>query len=493
MKTMRSLSKNHYLKTAIFFLIAVMFTVGVISCEGETETYDLTMAVNPAGTGTATDLTGTAPYSAGTVVIIKAEANEGYLFYRWTAPAGTFINPNLAETTFAMPAQNVIVTANFVSPLIGTWYDLDAVRYNMSGNYTLISDLDFTTAGYDELASPAANGGKGWLPIGLCNSDPFTGSFDGQGYEIRDLFIDRPDDDCVGLFGFVGQTGVVQNVGLVDFDVAGHQGVGGLVAALTDGTVSNSYVIGNATGDYGVGGLVGQNGGNIDECRSTSNVNSDNDGGGLVGWNSGNISNAFSTADVTGQHFLGGLVGATIEGGIVSDSYATGSVTGYDHVGGLMGLNKGTVSNSYSTGSVTCSTTYSGGLVAENWGTVSNSYSTGNVTGDEFIGGLVGVFNTGTVSDSYATNSVTGNDAVGGLVGFNFEGTVSNSFWDTQTSGQSSSAGGTGKTTVQMQDITTFSGAGWDIIAVVNSGTRNPAYIWNIVDGATYPFLSWQP
>jgi len=70
---------------------------------------------------------------------------------------------------------------------------------------------------------------------------------------------------------------------------------------------------------------------------------------------------------------------------------------------------------------------------------------------------------------------------------------VSNSFWDTQTSGQPTSSGGTGKTTAQMKDIDTFSGAGWDIIAVANSSTRNTGYIWNIVDDVTYPFLSWQP
>jgi len=88
---------------------------------------------------------------------------------------------------------------------------------------------------------------------------------------------------------------------------------------------------------------------------------------------------------------------------------------------------------------------------------------------------------------------VTGGAWVGGLVGQNAFGTVSNSFWDTQTSGQATSHGGTGRTTEQMQDITTFSGASWDIVAVGGPGERNPTYIWNIVDDVTYPFLSWQP
>jgi len=89
---------------------------------------------------------------------------------------------------------------------------------------------------------------------------------------------------------------------------------------------------------------------------------------------------------------------------------------------------------------------------------------------------------------------VTGNEHVGGLVGENMGGgQISNSFWDIQTSVQATSAGGTGKNTTEMQDISTFSGAGWNIRAVNGPGDRNLAGIWNIVDGLTYPFLSWQP
>ena len=128
-------------------------------------------------------------------------------------------------------------------------------------------------------------------------------------------------------------------------------------------------------------------------------------------------------------------------------------------------------------------------------GSVSNSYSTGSVNGDEYVGGLVGFCDIdGSVSNSYSTGSVTGSSYVGGLVGCSEgENNVTNCFWDTETSGQATSDGGTGKTTAAMQDITTFSGVTWDIIAVGNPSARNPAYIWNIVDDVTYPFLSWQP
>jgi len=77
--------------------------------------YDLTMAVAPGGSGTATDLTGASPYTAATVVNIQAVAAAGYRFLNWSAPAGTFGNATAATTTFTMPAQNVTVTANFVA------------------------------------------------------------------------------------------------------------------------------------------------------------------------------------------------------------------------------------------------------------------------------------------------------------------------------------------------------------------------------------------
>jgi hypothetical protein len=77
-------------------------------------------------------------------------------------------------------------------------------------------------------------------------------------------------------------------------------------------------------------------------------------------------------------------------------------------------------------------------------------------------------------------------------VGENSDGTVNDSLWDIQTSGQPTSDGGTGKTTTEMRNIATFMGAGWNIVAVANPGARDPAYAWNIVDGETYPFLSWQ-
>ena len=116
MKAILSLRRHHYLRSIGILLIVVALVAGIISCV-PADKYELTMAVNPAGSGTAQDLTGASPYAANTKVDIKATALGSYKFVKWTAPAGTFGDPNLATTTFTMPAQNVTATAHFVGPL----------------------------------------------------------------------------------------------------------------------------------------------------------------------------------------------------------------------------------------------------------------------------------------------------------------------------------------------------------------------------------------
>jgi hypothetical protein len=213
-----------------------------------------------------------------------------------------------------------------------------------------MNDLDSTTARNQELASPTANEGKGWHPIiGAGGDPPFTGTFDGQGYEIRDLFINLPGIGYVGLFSIVGEGGRIENIGVVNADVTSNAYIGGLVGA-NAGTVSNSYSTGSLTSFLWVGGLVGFNleEGTVSNSYSTGSVHSDNGAGGLLGGNVGTVSNSYSTSSVTGEGGVGGLVGANT--GTVSNSYSTGSVTsGGNYVGGLVGDNQeeGTVSNSF--------------------------------------------------------------------------------------------------------------------------------------------------
>ncbi|MDH4291155.1 MAG: hypothetical protein OEV56_00930 [Dehalococcoidia bacterium] len=449
--------------------------------------YSLSVDVSPSGAGLVSPLGGT--YGPGVQVTLTASPANGYRFVNWTGDVRTVSNVNSALAIISMN-DDYSITANFALEIIEIrdWYDLDAVRENLGGSYLLMNGLDSTIAGYMELASKTANGGMGWEPIGT-SGDGFTGSFNGQGYEIRDLFINRPDQDYVGLFAHISwmhpieNVGVIENVGLVNADVTGYRQVGALVGD-NSGIVNNSYSTCSVTSGWSyVGGLVGYNDG-------------------------GFVSNSYSASNVTGFRYVGGLVGGitgtrAVREGTVINCYSTSSVTGFTRTGGLVAsiVADGNVSNSYFAGSVN-GTRWVGGLVAENYGgNVSNSYSTGNVTGRDYsgyVGGVVGLNLWGSISSCYSTGTVSGKRPVGSLVGENSEGTVNNSFWDTETSGQATSDGGTGKATAEMQDIDTFTDTEtegldepWDITAIA-PGETNDAYTWNIVDGQTYPFLSWQ-
>jgi uncharacterized repeat protein (TIGR02543 family) len=130
MKTILSPRKDHYLKRVGIFLILLALIAGMVGASCGASGYDLTMAVDPAAGGTATDETKGSPYAEGTIVKIKAEAKTGYQFVSWTAPAGTFGNANAASTIFAMPGVDVTVTANFAAG-----YDL-SMAVNPAGGGT---------------------------------------------------------------------------------------------------------------------------------------------------------------------------------------------------------------------------------------------------------------------------------------------------------------------------------------------------------------------
>ena len=323
------------------------------------------------------------------------------------------------------------------------WKDLARIANNLTAAYILMNDLDLNTGGYTEVAGPGANEGKGWKPIGTLH-DGFAGSFDGRGYEIRDLSINRADEDAVGLFGYAGEGALIESVGVVNVDVSGNDTVGGLVGH-NRGTVSGSYSTGSVTGGERVGGLVGDHWG-------------------------GTVSNSYAAGNVTGAGYVGGLAGYVSAGGTVGGCYASGNVIGGMSVGGLVGWN---------------------GV-----GAVTGSYSSGTVTGSGLVGGLVGA-NLDTLSDSYAAGSVTGEESVGGLVGRN-TGAVSNSFWDVEGSGVDESAGGTGKTTAEMQRIHTFMDVAtgglhepWDMAPVEHFDPREPS-TWYIDHETDYPRLYFE-
>ncbi len=127
-----------------------------------------------------------------------------------------------------------------------------------------------------------------------------------------------------------------------------------------------------------------------------------------------------------------------------------------------------------------------GGLAGSTSEIITNTFVTGSVTATaDTVGGLVGIHNSGeTISYSYSNALVSGSGSTGGLIGVN-NGTVTGSFWDTETSGQGTSAGGTGKTTNEMKQTSTFNTAGWDYSTLwFQRATRNDGYPLFINQGA---------
>ncbi|MCL2218395.1 MAG: hypothetical protein FWC23_00275 [Chitinispirillia bacterium] len=300
-------------------------------------------------------------------------------------------------------------------------------EFPLDGSYELTGPID---------ASPSRdlNEGLGFAPIGrrvvlysdgtgadaevLDSTKAFSGRFDGKGFAISGLYINRNiasevEGANIGLFGFA-RGAEIRNLYVHAESVAGHRYVGALVGRMVRTRVDGCYTSGRVVGVVDVGGLVG----GLDFALAPGTV----------------VVSSYSSADVSGGTSVGGLVGSSDRGSIIG-CYTTGTVTGsVQRAGGLLGRNT-------------------------DMGAVWRSYSFADVAGETAVGGLVGENSASTVALSYFAGTVTGSSAVGGLAGVNSDlGTVSNSFWDTERSGQAASAGGgTGKTTVEMLNDATYS------------------------------------
>ncbi|SDM33127.1 The GLUG motif-containing protein [Geoalkalibacter ferrihydriticus] len=326
---------------------------------------------------------------------------------------------------------------------ITTAEQLDAVRDYRDKHFILRNDIDL---------SPY-NTGEGWLPIGADYDIRFVGTFNGNGFTIHNLFINR-DENYIGLFGYIDNA-KISKLTIENASVTGRNFVGALTGTAKDTTIDNIHVTGMVAGQFDqVGGLVG-NGRNLIaiDCSSDVEVTGVQRLGGLIGYqslesgDSSKIENSHATGSVSGHSYVGGLVGEnryliinssstanvqasnSIAGGLVGEnrgeiinSFATGAVGGDSSVGGLVGYQTdGSITDAYATGFVSAvnNTSNAGGLVGEaSSTTLTNTYATGKVQGSGNVGGLVGIIKEGNISRSYANGGVEGNWRLGGLVGF---------------------------------------------------------------------------
>lgn len=184
--------------------------------------------------------------------------------------------------------------------IITTAAQLNNVRNGLSSYYKLGSDINLSSYG-------------NWIPVGNNNSN-FRGGFDGNGYTITGLTINRPAESYIGLFGYVSTVGQIRNVHLSGVNIIGYDYTGSLVGYINYGKVENSSASGTMTGYRHVGGLVGKS-------ENSAVVNG-------------------SSANVTVQGYanLGGLIGQYASWAPMADNAASGNVTGTGaNIGGLIG------------------------------------------------------------------------------------------------------------------------------------------------------------
>ena len=142
-------------------------------------------------------------------------------------------------------------------------------------------------------------GGEAWTPIGQYARYAYTGNFDGQGYTISRLKVTGSSSNHYGLFGVVGNGGVIRSL-----------------------TVSGVVTItGSGNGTYGIGGSIGKlDAGKIEQCINEVVVSGNYNTGGTVGYltNGGTVGQCINKASITGSYNVGGIVGQVNGAGEIS-------------------------------------------------------------------------------------------------------------------------------------------------------------------------------
>lgn len=208
------------------------------------------------------------------------------------------------------------------------------------------------------------------------------GTFDGNGNTIRGYH-----NQSEALFGSISSAGVIKNLNLVNSRVECERKSGEGDVVRTAGLVSVNY-------------------GEVVNCSVDVNIDAEgNYVGGLAGQNDGEIRDCYVSGCVSGWDSTGGVCGSN-EGLIENCSFVFGNVIGFMGAGGLAGDNiRGKITK--------CSV-------------ISGEVSDGEKFGDSVTGGLVG-WNEATLEDSYIYNS---NCKHGLVVGKNKNGKVVNCFWN---------------------------------------------------------------
>lgn len=203
--------------------------------------------------------------------------------------------------------------------------DLEALRKYVDAGRKTSGITFFMTRDIDMSVVYSADSGKSWTPIGNVN-EPFQGTFDGQGYTVKYIYIDTAQDDQ-GLFGHVNRGALIKNLGISGLVNAGTN-AGSIVGDFNFSTIVNCWSSCSVTSTgSNAGGIVGgANMGSIVNCASYGPVFSTTAYGAIAGYAFGTdvkycyylyatCQQAFgdaSTAVATGVQYFNGTSAACI-------------------------------------------------------------------------------------------------------------------------------------------------------------------------------------
>lgn len=243
------------------------------------------------------------------------------------------------------------LTATYYSPpssYTGTSWEYP-VNPSTSLDWTVSDIVSIQGFGwYSNYGNSQLNMTQVYLRISYKLDHRFTGTFNGAGYTISDLYIDRPSEDNVGLFGCADGV-TIKDVELEDVDITGVDYVGVLGGYSSDSTISGCAVRGTVNGRHYMGGLAGWTySSTISKCYTTGSVTGTNFIGGLIGaFQTCTMSDCYTRASVTGDTYVAGLAAYAWMGETITNCYSTGAVTGSNLLGGLLGYSEGTITNCF--------------------------------------------------------------------------------------------------------------------------------------------------
>lgn len=220
-------------------------------------------------------------------------------------------------------AQDIIALSN--TPKL--WED---------GNFVLTNDIDMS----DDIK---------FKPIGNAEKS-FSGCFDGDGFVIKNLKLNSPNTDNIGLLGRCDFAKLI-NINLADVNLSGRENVGALTGFAKNCEIENCKSSGNISAVSKAGGLIGSgiNNNVIKNISSTAAIKGIDDLGGLVGADKNSkISTSFFQGVIKGQENIGGFIGYSTNTAL-SDVYCKAEINGDKNVGIFIGMgNISNIENAYS-------------------------------------------------------------------------------------------------------------------------------------------------